>query len=239
MSDLKEKLIEIGLSAKESEVYITLLKIGPISGGDLAKQLNMDRTHIYNISNNLINKGLVSYIQKENKRLFQATSPTNLLNIIEQRKLTIKSIVPELLSLEKVKPVASKVNVLEGKEGVRVLIRLLFESKVKNICVYGATGKSYQALKYEMEHIGKETNLEKIKGRLITGKKLRGKMFTKLKNFEIKYIEELTPASTMIFGDRVSITIFDEKIFVILIESKAVADSYREYFEYLWKIANY
>jgi len=235
MEELKEKLSEIGLSNKESEVYIALLKNSPIGGGELAKLLNMDRTHTYNLLNNLINKGLATHILKNNKKLFRSTSPKNLLNQVQKKESIIKSILPELLNFEQIKKEPPVVRVLEGKDGLRTVIRMLFDSKEKDICVYGGTGKSYDVLKYEMPHIAKETGIKHLKGRIITADKLRGQSFTKLKNFNIKYVEEITPSSTMIFGNIVSINIFDEKISVILIESKSVAESYKRYFEYLWK----
>ena len=237
MEELKERLSEIGLSNKESEVYIALLKNSPISGGELAKLLNMDRTHTYNLLNNLINKGLATHILENNKKLFRSTSPKNLLNQVQKKETLIKSILPELLNLEQIKKEPSVVRVLEGKEGLRTTIRMLFDSKEKDICVYGGTGKSYEALKYEMPHIAKETGIKHISGRIITAEKLRGQSFTKLKNFNIRYSGEITPSSTMIFGDIVSINIFDEKISVILIESKSVAGSYKKYFESLWRVA--
>ncbi len=237
MEQLKEKLSEIGLSNKESEVYIALLKNSPISGGELAKLLNMDRTHTYNLLNNLINKGLATHILENNKKLFRSTSPKNLLNQVQKKETIIKDILPGLLELEQVKKEPSVVRVLEGKEGLRTLIRMLFDNKEKDICVYGGTGKSYEVLKYEMPRIAKETGIKHIKGKIITAEKLREKLFTKLKNFDVRYIGEITPSSTMIFGNIVSIQIFDEKISVILIESKSVAESYRKYFESLWKSA--
>lgn len=237
MENIMEMLKEIGLSNKESEVYLGLLKNSPISGGELSKLLNLDRTHTYNLLNNLVSKGLASHILKQRKKLFTATSPINLLNEVEKKRNLISSIIPSLKDLQASKHEVSSVKILEGKEGLRDVVRMLFESKDKDICVYGGTGKSYEALKYEMPHIAKKTGTQHIKGRIITGKELKGKLFTKLKNFKIKYIDELTPSSTMIFGDRVSINVFDNKIFVIIIESKEVADSYRNYFEYLWKQA--
>jgi len=234
MAELTKKLEEAGLSSKEAEVYVALLKNDTIGGGDLAKLLNMDRTHTYNILRNLINKGLATYIIKNKKTLFQATSPKNLLNQIQKKEQIIKSIIPELETLEKIKPKPSIVRILEGKQGLRTIIRTLLESKIKEILVYGGTGKSYDVLKYEMPHIAKKTNLLKIKGKIITSEKLREHPFTKLPNFKIKYIEELTPSSTMIFGNKVSINVFNEKPFVILIEDKSVADSYKKYFNALW-----
>ena len=236
MVELSEKLEEAGLSGKESIVYLALLKNGPIGGGSLAKLLNMDRTHTYNVLNNLVNRGLAGHILVDKKKLFQAMSPKNILNQIEQRELTIKSIIPELLALEKLKSKPAIVTVLEGKEGLRTIVRLLIDSKAKEILVYGGTGKSYEVLKYEIPPVAKNTALLKLKGRIITSEKLRGDPFTKLPNFKIKYIEELTPSSTMIFGNRVSINVFGVKSFVILIEDKLVADSYKKYFEYLWKL---
>ncbi|MBU2616238.1 MAG: hypothetical protein KKC19_03985 [Nanoarchaeota archaeon] len=235
--ELIKKLEEAGLSNKESEVYIALLKNSPISGGNLAKLLNMDRTHTYNILRNLINKGLASHIIKEKKTLFQTTSPKNLLNQIQKREQIIKSIIPDLSSLEKEKPKRSIVSILEGKSGLRTTARMLLESKTKEIMVYGGTGKSYDALEYELPHIAKKTGLLKMKGRIITSEELRKHPFTKLPNFKVKYIEELTPSSTMIFGDKVSINVFEEKLFVIIIENKFVVDSYKKYFEYLWKVS--
>jgi sugar-specific transcriptional regulator TrmB len=237
MEELNEKLGEIGLSNKEAEVYIALLKNSPISGGNLAKLLNMDRTHTYNLLSNLINKGLATHILKNNRKLFRSTSPKNLLNQVQKKESIIKSILPELLNFEQIKKEPSVVRVLEGKDGLRAVIRMLFDSKEKDICVYGGTGKSYDVLKYEMPHIAKEIGIKHIRGRIITADKLEGQPFTKLKNFNIKYIEEVTPSSTMIFGDIVSIQVFDEKTSVILIESKSVADSYKKYFEFLWKTA--
>ena len=237
MVELAKKLEETGLSSKEATVYLALLKNGPISGGDLAKLLNMDRTHTYNILRNLINKGLASHIARDRKTLFQITSPRNLLNQIQSKEQIIKSVIPELLNLEKVKLKPSIVSILEGKAGLRTIIRMILESKTKEILVYGGTGKSYDVLKYEMPHVAKKTELLKIKGRIITSEKLREHLFTKLPNFKIKYIEEITPSSTMIFGNKVSINVFNEKPYVILIEDKSIADSYKKYFKYLWKQA--
>lgn len=237
MVELVKQLEDAGLGNKEAIVYLALLKYGSVGGGLLAKLLNMDRTHTYGVVRNLVNKGLAGHVIVNNKKLFQAMSPQNLLNQIKQKEQVIKSIIPELIALEKIKPKPAVVKILEGKAGLRTTIRLLLESNAKEILVYGGTGKSYDLLKYEMPHVARKTELLKIKGRIITSEKLRGHPFTKLPNFTIKYVEKPTPSSTMIFGNRVSINVFNQTPFVILIEDKSVTESYRKYFEYLWKMA--
>jgi sugar-specific transcriptional regulator TrmB len=237
MERLIKRIKEVGLSERESELYVALLKRGPSKGGELARSLSMDRTHTYNIINNLINKGLVSSVLEDRKTLFEANSPKNLLNQIKKKEEIIKSVLPDLEALEVKNQKKSNITILEGKAGLRTLLRELFESGVKEIQVFGGTGKSYEFLEYEMGHVEKKTLLLGMHGKIITGSKLAGKLFTRLPNFDIKYIEEMTDTSTMIFGDKVSINVFDDRPFIILIENKSVAQSYKKYFEYLWKIA--
>jgi len=231
---MENELIEAGLSKGEANVYLSLLREGPIGGGDLAKVLNIDRTHAYNILRNLVNKGLASQVVKEKKTHFSAVSPKNLLNNIRKKELAIKSIIPRLELLEKIKRNHMSVRVLEGKEGMRTLLNELIESKSKEILVYGGTGKSYEILEYEVPHFAKKTLLNKMNGRIITSEKLKDKPFTKLPNFKIKYVPYTTSSSTIIFGDNVSINVFDEGPSFILINSKSVASSYKEYFNLLW-----
>ena len=56
---------------------------------------------------------------------------------------------------------------------------------------------------------------------------------------EIKFVskEYQSPAATIIYGDKVAIFIEEEPITIILIESKKLAKSYKNYFNILWKVA--
>ena len=159
MAELNKKLEKAGLSSKETDVYLFLLKEGPISGGNLAKLMNIDRTHTYNILRNLINKGLASHIINDKKTLFSTTSPKDLLNQIREKEQIIKSIIPELESLEKTKTKTSKVSIFEGKSGLRSIVRIILESKAKEMLVIGATGKSYEFLEYDMPDMANKTDL--------------------------------------------------------------------------------
>jgi len=234
MEDMLKQLEEAGLSGKESQVYLALLKEGLIGGGELAKLLNMDRTHTYGVVRNLVNKGLVGQVVRDKKNLFQATSPCNLLNEIKSREQVVKTLIPKLESLEKIKSKDFSVVVLEGKSGMRTLLRTLLESRAKEILVYGATGKSYSVLEYDLPHAAKKIALLKMNGRIITSKGLKEHVFTKLPNFDVKYVDYDVPSSTIIFGNRVAFNVFDDKPVFVLIESASVSESHKKYFEYMW-----
>src|SRR3989344_6274974 len=83
--DLK-LLQEIGLTNSETTVYSTLLKLGSIKVGDLMKKLTLHRSRVYEAINRLIEKGLVSYVIKNNVKFFQASDPERLLSYIEEQK---------------------------------------------------------------------------------------------------------------------------------------------------------
>ena len=63
-----EKLEKIGLSKSESQIYLRLLEIGSCKAGRLAKETKYNRTTIYKVLESLIQKGLVSYVLKENRK---------------------------------------------------------------------------------------------------------------------------------------------------------------------------
>lgn len=61
---LKKQLITLGLSEKEAETYLMLLKLGPSLASTIARHVKIKRTSIYDILGSLIEKGIVfSFVQ--------------------------------------------------------------------------------------------------------------------------------------------------------------------------------
>ena len=54
---------------------------------------------------------------------------------------------------------------------------------------------------------------------------------------KIKFLEKITPSSVGILGNKMVIATFGDKTNFLLITSKQVTDSFREFFESLWKQA--
>jgi hypothetical protein len=110
--------------------------------------------------------------------------------------------------------------------------------KAKEVCFFGATGKSYDVLKFETPHIAKKAQKLGIKGRMITSKKFKKHEMTRLPNIKVRYLEELeSPATTSVYDNKVTIHVLTDKPIIIIIKNKDIADSYRNYFEFLWKQA--
>ena len=229
-----EKLKEAGMTGNEAKVYLELCEKGSLSANQIAKNLDMDRTLTYTILNHLITKGQVNYIVKENKKFFSCSNPENLLNSVKAKEALIQDLVDELKKLKVRKQEETEIDVYEGKEGIRNLMREM--TKVKHIDAFGATGRAYDLL-FESPALGKEAEKKKVTMRILTNKKHKGKEFFKFKNIRVKFLDVESEATTSIFGDCIAIHLIKDKPIVIIIKNKDIANSYRNYFEWMWKRA--
>ncbi|MFA5796490.1 MAG: helix-turn-helix domain-containing protein [Candidatus Woesearchaeota archaeon] len=235
--DLIEKLKLAGLSGNEARVYLELVKHGSIPARDIAKSLSMDRTLAYQILHNLIDKGFAHYQKRGAKTYYSASKPGFVLTKFREQATEIESAIPELTALSKTAPSAAPSSeIYEGKQGLRVLISELFSAK--DICIFGATGNSYDVLKWELGHVVKSFELAKITGRMIMDEKLRGHKMMYIKGLKVRCFKN-TPASatTAIYNDTVAIHSITDKPTVIIIRNKEVAQTYKNYFEQLWRQA--
>ena len=234
MEELKQNLTKAGLTGNESKVYLELLKSEELTANKLSKQISTDRTLTYTILNHLIEKGLVSYIIKQNKKFFKAEKPENLLNPIKKKEFFVKDLITNLNKIQKETSSPYEIKVFEGKEGLRTLFNLIFKNK--SFFSFGGTGRAYEQL-YEMQALVKILNKKEFFGKMIIQEKYRGHEVTKQKIIETRYSKTKSEATTTIFGDYVSIHLLTQKPLAILIKNKEIAESYYNHFQELWKIA--
>lgn len=232
--EFEEPLRKAGLTGNESTVFIQLLRYGEQSANGAAKKIGMDRTLTYTVLNNLIEKGLVSYITKSGKKFFKALDPSNLLNPIKEKEVFIRDLIPKLKAMEKKESVDVEVNIYEGKEAIRNIYNLF--KKYKEILSFGATGRAYDLL-YESPTLTKEIVRRGVKGKIITSRKNKNHPMTKIKTIDVRYVSYESEITTTIFGNYVMNHIAKEKPVVVLIKNKEMADTYRKHFELLWNAA--
>jgi len=234
------ELVDIGLTKVQAEVYLALLRQPEQSGGMLAKKLSVDRSFVYAVLNSLIEKGLVSYVKKDNKRLFKASNPENLLKDIDEKKDKILNIVEKLQEIKKQANEETSVNIYEGKAGLKVYIRDILEST--NFYTFGGGGtlQVLDTLKYDVPHYAKEISKKKIKGKLITSKENKHQL-KKIygSTVQIKVVEDLPrcPVGITIFKNKTAFYSEEDNNVVVVIENKNITETLKAYFENTWKQA--
>jgi sugar-specific transcriptional regulator TrmB len=241
-------LRDIGLSENEIKIYIYLLKSDAKTAYEIGKDTNMYRVHVYDKLEQLINKGLVSYIFKGAKKYFRAHSPSKLNDYFEDKKREIeneskkiKEIIPQLEAMTFLPKEDTNVEVFRGKEGLKYFLRDIIKIK-QEVLISGIDDSKYEeAIPIFMKQYFRDIKNYKIKERVITIKKKNVFMFAKdtASNTEYRFLKEkqFNPTNTFIYGDRVVIVSWGTPITAIMIKNKEIAETYRGHFEQLWKIA--
>jgi sugar-specific transcriptional regulator TrmB len=237
---IKEILQELGLNEKEATIYLKLLEEKNCTASKLAKLTKLNRTTSYLELENLKNRGLVSFVIKDSKRYYQAASPDKLLEILDTQKAKIKEILPSLKNLHKsIEPF--KFEVFEGKEGIKTFYQDILNSKTKEVLSFGVTGNAFEILKFDFPHFVKKYEKAGLTARYLandSAKKLLeplSKSKVKIKYLPKEYSSEIT---TVIYSDKIAIqSLVQGNLFVVLISDKKLYEGYKNYFEFMWKIA--
>ncbi len=233
---MEQELKQAGLTGNEAKVYLDLLKTVQISGSDLSKKTGLDRSVTYNVLDNLIEKGLVSYVIKTGKKLFSAAGPNNLLTPLKEKEDFIKTLIPKLNNIQKIPELKRNVEVYEGKEGLKSftldILRLDDDSEID---IFNSTGRIFTVLEFFAPRMIK-ASLKKTNVRIIAIHEAKNTRMKKLKA-KIRYLpkEYTNNATTLIYGNKVAFQVITEKPLIIVIESKTIADGYKKNFEFMWR----
>lgn len=235
--DLQKLLQDLGLEEKEAKVYLALLKLGEATATLIGEKTNLDRTLIYQLANKLIEKGLVSYIIKNNVKYFSAANPKKLMEDVKEKENQLQKAMPELISLTKIREEETRVEIYRGKEGLRTILKDVIRTK-KDYIAFGEEGRFQKVLPIDVQRYIKELEKNNIHERVLVREDLRGKAL-KSKNSDFRYLPKdyLSPVTTVVYGDKVANFIWTLPYYAILTKNKEVADSFKSHFNLLWKIA--
>ena len=236
---MKEQLKEIGLTENESKIYVSLLELGPSNAGLISRKSGLHRRVVYDTIEMLIQKGLVGYIVKNNVKLFQASNPKRILEIIEERKNKIEEVMPKMLDFYIKTREKEETNFYKGKNGLKTVMEDQLDSSKNNkeILIIGGSPIAYEILQFYFKWFDKRRVENKIKVKVIfnkTDKKLNIP-FSEIKFLPDKYS---SPLAVNVYRDKVALILWSkENPLAIVIKNKEISDAYRKYFEFSWRSA--
>lgn len=242
-------LKEIGITSGETKVYLALLELGSTSISPIIKKSGISGSKTYEVLDRLMKKGLANFIIKNNVKHFEASPPSKILNYLDEKEEKIRNekekiakIIPELILRQKSAKEA-EAKIFTGWEGIKTANEDIINTLKKGE-EWLSMGLTMQPESWEI-YFTKKQKIRAKKGivhkHLINEKyrslyKKRKKLpYTKFKflskNFEM-------PTSTEIYADKIIIFILlKENPMAIMIKNKHVANSFRKFFETLWKQA--
>lgn len=234
-----EILKKIGLSINEIKVYLALLKLGENLASKISRETSLNRSLVYKILEDLIKKGFVGYVIKENRKYFNAASPNKLLDIIKDNEREIKKILPELLNLKKPIEKTPAVEIYSGKEGMKTMLEDVLRLN-KEILVLGAKSDFSEQLIYYHPNWHKRRIKSKIYLKILFeyGQKI-AEQLKKLSYTKVRYLPKEIESKIMIaiYKDRTAVELWFDHPSTILIKDSNVADFFKQYFKLLWNIS--
>ncbi len=248
--DLVE-LKKIGLTSGEIKIYDALLELGETTRTELAKKSGVSPSKIYDVANRLLEKGIISSVKKQGVLHFSAANPERLKDFLEvkeeellKEKKLVDSMLPSLMLKYQMKQEDVDVEVFYGWEGMKTAYSGIVKSLSKGDInyVFGASmGHDSKQADLFFSRYNKQADSSGYKIKVIFNENVRGHSartdFYTNKNHEVRYLYQDTFTELNFYKDTVLFVMLLKKPIVIRVKNKDAADSFKKFFEMMWKLA--
>lgn len=238
-------LEELGLTNAEAKIYLALLKEGQSKTGRIIDVTKMQSSTVYHVLGSLIEKGLVSYVMIGKVKHYKAESPESLILFLEEKKHRFEDVLPQLRDIERMSEHKQTAKVYEGIKGLRAAYNDVLLTMKK-----GEWYRFFQVPKeklYDEEvirffrnwHTRRSKKGVNVMGLCPTAMKrvIIERIFKGLTHSKLRFTAEVLPTGMVIYANKTMIIDWEEQPVTFVIESKAVAESYRKFFDEKWKTA--
>lgn len=237
MQEIIENLKSIGLQDKEARIYMSLLKFGHATVGNIADEAGIKRPTTYVILDELRKKGLVLKIPHAKKVMFQAKTPDEFFDQTVANVNQFEKILPKLRSMNPSKK-AIKTLYFEGIDGVKEAIAYNINS-LKDKTLIGFWAKADNITEPMKELYLK--NVQALKKRNVTVKGITPadesveiyKKEYSLENYHIKTLpkDKYAPDVSIEIADEFVRIVDPIELKAIVIENPRLTDALRQIFK--------
>jgi sugar-specific transcriptional regulator TrmB len=239
-----EELKELGLNDKEIAIYMILLKSGPKTIWEIASSINYKRTSIYDYIKSLLQKNIIVKKIEDKKTFYTAVEPNYLLELINSKREKIISAVKHLNSLKTIdKTSPSKFIYYLGVEGIKTIMNTILSEENSILLGYGSNKLSEEILRFYPENFAqkrleKNIYLNAIIEPISKFSAFKNKKFAKLTKIKHNPLMALQKIVVFLTSKKTIILSMDKNEPAgIIIDNKAIYDSQKSLFNYLWKLS--
>ena len=244
---IESALLELGFSPKEIKVYLAIVQSGSATAAELSRKTGLHRPTVYDIIEKLIGKGLIARIMGADKKTFGPSDFDKFFSIIKEQERLASLAVQELNKLRIAVKEEYKVEVFEGREGLKsyfdYVAALLKRKELKSYLVLGSNVKIIKQINFFLlSRLRDSLRLAKgVDFRVIWSQESKGDLFRKaIEKFagKHKFLPKgsFSECTTVVFNEFVALMFDSGKPVIVRIHSRKVADTYKGQFELLWKL---
>jgi len=236
-------LKNLDLTDREISIYHALLQMGPSSIRDIAAKADINRGTSYETLKGLAKKGIVNYLPKGKRRIFQAEDPSRLLALAEEKQQALEKTLEDLKTeivpgLRHLKPefATSNVRFYEGDEGVEFVLKDILNSTDNDDKAYSVI--STQALREHLYRPFPNFTKQRVNKGIFVRVLAIGEGGEEAELAERKWMKGEGDASYIaIYPPKVAMISLTKSNFpvAVVIDSDAIAGTHQMMFDTLWQ----
>ena len=250
MATLKQILTSFGLSKKERAVFLSIIKLGPSTVRAISRDSKITRTLVYDIAEDLQEKGIISEVNEEKVKKYKAVSHAGLVAAFSRQTIKLKKLenqlqqaASEFSNLEQGKEQKTKARFFTGIEGVKSVydevmrdikksnneVFSIFspEKLEKTIPGWGDNDEYFDNAGASMKHIMAESSSINRYIRQI-------KKYTNNKYRVWKKEDGEFPTDTICWGNNIAYIDLSGYPSGIIIENQAITNTFKMWFDKMW-----
>ncbi|HAU07799.1 MAG TPA: hypothetical protein DCS06_02385 [Candidatus Yanofskybacteria bacterium] len=244
------QLKNLGLSENESKVYLAMLELGPATVLEISAKAQMNRPTVYVQIESLKQKGLVSTQTKGKKQIFIAESPDQLSSLLDResseinyKKEELSKLLPDLNSLYNSSGTRPQVRFFEGREGLLRMQETFLASGEKMVYAITPLDEVLKVFPSHRSDYSQRRIKQGIRSKLIYSSD-QGPILKESDEAMLRESKFIAPSDMpftgdlTVYGSSVAITALRGNISGVIIEHPEIANSFKNFFEFLWKFTS-
>jgi sugar-specific transcriptional regulator TrmB len=240
-------LDSVGLSPNEGKIYLFLVEHGESSVAEIAVGAGIHRRNAYDAIERLVDKGLCSPLLSSKENRYNAVDPDKLLEIEGEQRSKLEEVLPTLREQFHSRTAPDEAYVYRGLEGQKNIWREMLRIK-KDVYHLGAKGQWFDP---RIETNRKAFHAEAKRLGITFHFLLDHEVAAQMPELARKYPADLkhrflpkdfsTKSALNVFGDYVvsytdiGIGRMPDNATFFIIRSEGLANSYRTWFDYMWR----
>lgn len=246
MQEATARLLELGLSDKEANIYMAMLELGPSAMQDIARKSGVNRSTSYLTLEGLKARGLVSVATRGKKTLYSPEPPSRLASLLnrereelESKKRRLQESIPYFMALYNAFEGKPQVRFFETEEGI-VAARELMRCCRGEYLSFTAIDEGLQRLS-EINIPQRVRIASKLHGRYIFSLKPGfNRPKSDLTNWQVRelpYGQFAFTGEINIVDDKVAAFVGKRAPLAFVVENREMAELFRAMFNAAWQLA--
>ena len=250
MGSLSKAFSEMGLTDAEGRIIESLLAEGPSTGSAMAARLGINKSVAYFVLEQLLQKGLVSSLVVNKRREYRPVQPEILKSRLDERKRAFMQNFEGMQALLKMagkRKERTLFNIFEGWDGMKTafddIIQTMKKMPDEEYFVFSVDvpDKTFPRFRRFIRKFHSRRSEAGIICRLLVSSRLRptiGRDRSAEPHTSVRFVssEYSMPVAANVYGDKVLLAVWAPSPLAITIQNKDVSDSFKAFFQLLWKV---